>query len=84
MVLKQTGQCPKCESTNIWNNSHLRRKGGIYPKRWIMVRISGHLGLKRKYAFKDEYVCINCGYSETFIEEEGLNIIREYGVTDLE
>jgi hypothetical protein len=49
-----------------------------------MVRISGHLGLKRKYAFKDEYVCINCGYSETFIEEEGLKTIREYGVTELE
>ena len=46
-----------------------------------MVRISGLLSLNRKYAFKDEYVCMNCGYSETFIEEDGLKTIREYGVT---
>ena len=81
MDLKQSGQCPKCESMNVWNNSHLQRRGGIYPKRWIMVRISGLLSLNRKYAFKDEYVCMNCGYSETFIEEDGLKTIREYGVT---
>lgn len=62
----------------------MSRKGGIFPKRWIMVSTRGRLGLNRKYAFKDEYVCMSCGYSETFIEEEGLKTIREYGFTESE
>lgn len=44
-----------------------------------MVHIRGMFGVIRKYAFKDEYVCVDCGYSETFIDEVGLETIREYG-----
>lgn len=81
--MKQSGQCPKCESMNIWNNSHVHvgRKPPL-TKRWIIVSITGLFSLNRKYAFKDEYVCMDCGYSETFIEKESLKTIREYGVTE--
>jgi predicted nucleic-acid-binding Zn-ribbon protein len=76
--LKNTGQCPKCESTNLWDNTHLKQKGPVIIRKWIMVATAWR-PTRRKYAFKDEYVCMNCGYSETFIEEEGLETIREYG-----
>ncbi len=81
--MKQTGQCPKCESSDIWNNSHIKRRTPPL-KKWILVRFSGLMGFNRKFAYQDEYVCMNCGYSETFIEEEGLKTIREYGFTEVE
>lgn len=77
--LKQSGKCPKCNSSNIWNNSHLQVNRSVTARRWILVHITGMFGLTRKYAFKDEYVCVDCGYSETFIDEVGLETIREYG-----
>lgn len=82
MDLKQSGQCPKCNSLSIWNNTQVHENGKHPTRRWIIV-ISARLPWNRKYAFKDEYVCIDCGYSESFIDEEGLKTIREFGVTDL-
>lgn len=79
MDLKKSGQCPKCNSSKIWNNSHLQAYRHVGPRRWIIVHIRGMFGVIRKYAFKDEYVCVDCGYSETFIDEVGLETIREYG-----
>ncbi len=81
MDLKKSRQCPKCESMNIWNNSQVHKKGKRPTRRWIIVRLA-RWPWNRKYAFKDEYVCIDCGYSETFIDEDGLKAIRKYGVTD--
>jgi len=81
--LKETGQCPKCNSLSVWNNSQVHEKGKHPTKNWIIV-ISAWLAWNRKYAFKDEYVCLECGYSETFIDEDGLKAIRKYGITDLE
>jgi predicted nucleic-acid-binding Zn-ribbon protein len=79
--LKQSGQCPKCSSRNIWNNSHIQI-GGIRPsKGWVLVRKASRWNYK--YVFKDDYVCIDCGYSETFIDDDGMKTIREYGVTEL-
>ena len=81
--MKQSGQCPKCEGSNIWDNTAMEQRGPVIIKTWIMV-VSAWRPNKRKYAFKDEYVCMNCGYSETFIKDEGLKTIREYGVTESE
>ena len=78
--LKELGECPKCQGKNIWNNSHVTTK--VIPgRKWILVRASGWPH-KRKFAFKDEYVCLDCGYSETYIESKGLETIREYGNSD--
>ena len=82
MNLKQSGKCPKCNSLSIWNNSQVHKSGKRPTKRWIIVSLA-RWPWDRKYVFKEEYVCIACGYSETFIEEEGLKTIREYGKGDL-
>jgi predicted nucleic-acid-binding Zn-ribbon protein len=74
--LKQSERCPKCNSTNIWNNAHITV--GNILKRWVPVCGSTWPPWKRKYAFKVEYVCLDCGYSETYIDKEGLQTIREY------
>lgn len=77
--MKETGECPKCQNHNIWNNSYLKESTTPYsPRRWIMVQAS-NLPTRRKYAFKDEYVCLDCGYSETFIDSAGIETIKEYG-----
>ncbi len=76
--MKQSGQCPKCNGTEIWNNSHYSIEKNVRLKRWILVRWS-LTPWKRKYAFKDEYVCLDCGYSETFIDSKGLETIKEFG-----
>ncbi len=76
--LKQSGTCPKCEGTKIWNNSYWKQEGTRPSKRWIIV-VWAFRHSKRKYAFKDEYVCLDCGYSETFIDDEGIKTIQEYG-----
>ncbi|MGY5875812.1 MAG: hypothetical protein RTU30_08710 [Candidatus Thorarchaeota archaeon] len=74
---------------NIWNNSHVHKESKEsklvkITRRWIIVSLAGRFW-ERKYAFKDEYVCIDCGYSETFIDEEGLKTIKEYGIsTDID
>lgn len=75
--MKQSGRCPKCDSDEIWNNCHFSIKDNP-GKRWILVHWS-NAPWKRKYAFKDEYVCFDCGYSETYIDEKGLETIREHG-----
>ena len=76
--MKKTGQCPKCSSLSVWNNSQVHEKGKRPTKRWIIVSL-GRGFWNRKYAFKDEYVCMDCGYSEAFVDDEGLETIREYG-----
>jgi len=76
--LKKTGQCPKCSSLNVWNNSKVHEKGKRPTKRWIIVRL-GNWPWNRKYAFKEEYVCMDCGYAEAYVDNEGLETIREYG-----
>ncbi|MFW9809128.1 MAG: hypothetical protein ACFFE6_07085 [Candidatus Thorarchaeota archaeon] len=81
--MKSSGLCPKCESSNIWSNSETKQKGPAPVKRWIMV-VPAFMPHNRKYAFKEEYVCLDCGYSETFIDVEGLKTIREYGFSQLE
>jgi len=81
--MKSSGQCPKCERSNIWDNTGMKQKSPGIMRKWIMV-VSAFWPRNRKYAFKDEYVCVDCGYSEMYVEEEGLKTIREYGFSDSE
>ncbi|MFW9793587.1 MAG: hypothetical protein ACFFEE_04760 [Candidatus Thorarchaeota archaeon] len=81
--MKESGRCPKCESSNIWDSIAVTKKGPVISRKWVMV-VSAFWPRNRKYAFKDEYVCVDCGYSETFVDEEGLRIIKEYGFSYLE
>ena len=75
--MKKTGQCPKCESSNIWNNSHLGVNRNHSFREYIVVNVGGW-GFRRKWVFKVEYACLDCGYSESYIDEAGLKTIREF------
>ncbi|MHA2146976.1 MAG: hypothetical protein ACXAB0_16135 [Candidatus Thorarchaeota archaeon] len=79
--MKNSGQCPKCESSNIWNNLHLKNYNFMHSQAagWRLVHSSGMLGRIRKYVFKEDYVCLDCGFTESFIEDVGLDTLREYG-----
>ncbi len=81
--MKESGECPKCEGRNIWNNSHFGLKvvGAKYIRRWIMVRMSGWPH-RRKLAFKDEYVCLDCGYTEAYVDKVGIKRIKEFGIPE--
>ncbi|MDF1538614.1 MAG: hypothetical protein P1Q69_06910 [Candidatus Thorarchaeota archaeon] len=74
--MKQSGECPKCHGRNIWNNSQLKESAGLRgPKTWIMVK--GAFNLRRaKLAHQDEYVCLDCGYNETYVESKGIESIK--------
>ncbi|MFW9848513.1 MAG: hypothetical protein ACFFF4_05200 [Candidatus Thorarchaeota archaeon] len=75
--MKQSSECPKCHGMNIWNNTHVATKV-IPSRRWLLVNPS-NWPQKRKFAFKDEYVCLDCGYSETYLDSEGIETIKKYG-----
>ncbi|MHA1909105.1 MAG: hypothetical protein ACW98Y_17555 [Candidatus Thorarchaeota archaeon] len=75
--MKETGECPKCQGTNIWNNRHVAIKM-MLPRRSILVKAS-RFPHGRKYAFKDEYVCLDCGYSETYIDRGSIQLIKKFG-----
>ena len=79
--MKQSGECPKCNGSRIWNNSHITE--ATIPKRWIPVSGSTWKPWKRKIAFKDEYVCLDCGYTETYIRKTGLGLIRKLSDSQL-
>ncbi|MHA1135078.1 MAG: hypothetical protein ACTSSE_01170 [Candidatus Thorarchaeota archaeon] len=74
--MKQSGKCPKCESTNIWNNSHLGYSRNRSWREFITVSI-GRWELRRKWVYKIEYTCLDCGYSESYIDDRGLKTIRD-------
>ena len=78
--MKESGECPKCQGKNIWDNSQSKESAGFRgPKSYIIVK--GAINLPRaKLARQDEYVCLDCGYNETYIGQEGLDIIKEYGI----
>lgn len=84
--MKNSKQCPKCESIDIWTSSQYQTdqyRPGL-TGRWILVNVSGMFGHRRKFVYKYDYVCLNCGYTESFIDEEGLKTIREYGFSEME
>ncbi|MHA2374505.1 MAG: hypothetical protein ACXAEB_15985 [Candidatus Thorarchaeota archaeon] len=47
-----------------------------------MVHVSGMFGRIRKYVFKEDYICVDCGYTESFVEDEGLDTLREYRLSE--
>ena len=78
--MKQSGECPKCQGHNIWNNSYFGKQtvGSQWVRKWVLVRGS-NWPPRRRFAFKDEFVCLDCGYSESYVDRDGLESIKEYG-----
>ncbi len=56
----KSGKCPKCGSTNV----HKGRKPGTWTSDKVMVPIGGPFDANAKVR---QYVCIGCGYVETYV-----------------
>ena len=63
----KSGQCPKCGSFDVYSGAYVPNKsGGGYGNNTIPV--SG--GLFDRNVALDNYVCVNCGYVESYISDE--------------
>ena len=70
----KSGQCPKCGSFEVYSGAYVTNKRGNYGSNTIPV--SG--GIFPQLAPLDNYVCVNCGYVESYIsDEEQLQRIAE-------
>ena len=69
--LKADGLCPRCASTRIHSGIELDGKEGL--------RGSNRIPLDAlHYAMLDNYVCLDCGYLESYISDRGaLNRIEK-------
>ena len=69
--MKYTGSCPKCGSKDL-----LRVKGSVGP-----YGRGNHISLGTLRFFSDvvvhRYLCCNCGYSEEWLDEEGIRRLKE-------
>jgi hypothetical protein len=59
------GQCPKCNSHWVCSGADLPLKSGINCINCIPL--TG--GFQPEYAALDNYVCVKCGYVESYISE---------------
>jgi len=67
----KTGACPKCSSQDVRSGAGIKKKEKI-----VLHTGEGILGPLRKM---DQYVCVNCGYVETYLEDvEGLAYIAQH------
>ena len=61
----RNGQCPKCGSAEVYSGANLPNKRGSYGVNTIPIK-----GLfAPSMATLDNYVCINCGYVESYIAD---------------
>ncbi|MBN1638837.1 MAG: hypothetical protein JW866_07710 [Ignavibacteriales bacterium] len=65
------GKCPKCGSSNIYEGTKVKMKGGSHGSNSIPITSWSAAPL-------DNYVCIDCGYVESYIaNKEKLEKIKE-------
>jgi len=63
-VMKTSGKCPKCGSTNI--DGPLKKIGGMLSfSAFRQVRLVG-------------YVCVNCGFVEDHIDNKGMKHVKHH------
>lgn len=70
--LKGDAVCPRCSSQNIKSGATIDGKEGLYGGNRIPIdsKISVEL---------DNYVCVDCGYTESYIGDRGiLNRIEKH------
>ena len=69
-VMKNSGKCPKCGSTNIWNPEEQKR---IAIARGIWFKIT-LLRSTRVVPF----ICLDCSYTEFYCDSDGIQTIKEH------
>ena len=71
----KTGKCPICNSSNVY-----KCKRGIdwgSKSQWIEIWTEESESRTNLWVEFDSYVCVDCGYFETYIaEQNALNEIR--------
>ena len=72
----KNGLCPKCGSNDVRSGAYLSNKPGQLGTNTIPI---GGLGLLLPLsAALDNYVCVNCGYVESYISDtKALQTISE-------
>ena len=58
----KSGVCPKCQSTEVFSGTDIPLKKGPFGSNAIPVSMTSIAAL-------DNYVCIDCGYVESYIGE---------------
>lgn len=67
----KSGQCPKCASHEVFCNTNRK-----FPALNTMTLGVGKFG--DRYAFLDTYICVSCGYAESYVAKaEDLNYVKE-------
>ncbi len=61
----KTGRCPKCSSDNIYSGASMPFKTGTFNVNTIPV--TGRV--LPTYVALDNYVCVTCGYVESYISD---------------
>ncbi|MBW6462771.1 MAG: hypothetical protein ACNA7Z_02495 [Dethiobacteria bacterium] len=62
----KNGKCPKCKSSEVFTGANIKMKKGVYGSNTIPL--GGILGSQIAL---DNYVCTNCGYTESYINNPG-------------
>lgn len=70
--MKASGKCPKCESSEIWSNQNINKRG---ERPLIMVSGSTRLLL-------DTYICAKCGFIEEYLSDKDLKDQRKRDYLD--
>ena len=69
--LKADGLCPRCDSSRIQSGASIEGKEGLRGGNRIPLDAL-------HYANLDNYVCLDCGYLETYVSDRGaLNRIEK-------
>ena len=66
----QTGICPKCHSKKIHAGKNVFLKRGDYGSNTIPIRPFSN-------AVLDNYVCVQCGYTESYVADHAKRKIIE-------
>ena len=70
--LKAEGICPRCGSQNVKSGAKIEGKEGLHGGNRIAID-------KHRLVELDNYVCVDCGYTECYIGDRGiLNRIERF------
>ena len=64
----KSGKCPKCQSNNVYSGAKVFPKSGPFGSNSIPVSLTSIAAL-------DNYVCVDCGYIESYVESDKLEEI---------
>lgn len=66
----KSGKCPKCNSDKVYSGMKVFPKSGPFGSNSIPVSLTSIAAL-------DNYVCVDCGYVESYVEADKLEEIAK-------